>query len=787
MVMSNSDTKTHTTTGEGGESVTKVENGTKNAGPNKRKSKKVQPSDGSVSWELAEEVVEGRCLAVMADLEDKIKSDRFTKEFIKQLSGNALSVAHFQREGFDSPIFVSDKGGLGIKVPNPKTFTVGDVRAAVGSRRTVDVMDVQTQKNKFMTMKDWQKYFDTAAEERTELLNVISLEISNTKLDTQIQAPKVVRHVDWVDKVWPRHLKEMQIEATNNMDDMMYPKVQKYCLMSVKGCFTDFHIDLGGTSVWYHILKGGKIFWLIPPTDENLKKYEKWVLSGKQSDVFFGDMVEKCGRFQIPPGGTFFIPSGWIHAVYTVQDSIVFGGNFLHSFSIEKQLQVAHIEEITHVPNKFRFPFFTEMLWYALDRFCHCVLGRTHLDLPEEEKRRMRLEKGENIDPNKEVLKIASSALASNLGADQTPTSNNRGPKVHLTQVELRGLKFMVMYLHHLPHSKKNVPVMIPDPVALIKDIRLLVVTHKDDCPNRACNGKYVLRWNETDDVEGGKRGRKTKAPGQIPKPSDPNNSNQHQSGAGGATATPVKTNLDGSERKKPGPKPGSTRKPKIPKDPTSTTPGAQVGVVGGSGGTPEDKKGGANRRRRVRCKNCEACTGGDCQQCAFCKDMVKYGGPGKMKQTCEKRRCMQPQLPVCAYCSVCKLDGWYKEPKVGQNKENERPEEPPNLFECTVCLDIMHPECAEKTIGLGKINPDLSNSWECNRCLNSGYASAPSRAPTKRPAPVTPTSGVEPDHSQQAAKRLNLQPTPPPHGSQSGQPSQHSLPPQHPPSSHAF
>ena len=64
------------------------------------------------------------------------------------------------------------------------------------------------------------------------------------------------------------------------------------------------------------------------------------------------------------------------------------------------------------------------------------VLDRTHLDLPEEEKRRMRLEKGENVDPNKEVLKIASSALASNLGAaDQAPTSNSRGPKVHLTQV----------------------------------------------------------------------------------------------------------------------------------------------------------------------------------------------------------------------------------------------------------------------------------------------------------------------------------------------------------------
>ena len=43
------------------------------------------------------------------------------------------------------------------------------------------------------------------------------------------------------------------------------------------------------------------------------------------------------------------------------------------------------------------------------------------------------------------------------------------------------------------------------------------------------------------------------------------------------------------------------------------------------------------NRRRRVRCKTCEACLGGDCKQCVYCKDMTKYGGPGRMKQTCEK------------------------------------------------------------------------------------------------------------------------------------------------------
>ena len=54
--------------------------------------------------------------------------------------------------------------------------------------------------------------------------------------------------------------------------------------------------------------------------------------------------------------------------MYTSADSIVFGGNFLHSFAVEKQLQVAHIEDVTHVPSKFRFPFFTELLWHALDR-----------------------------------------------------------------------------------------------------------------------------------------------------------------------------------------------------------------------------------------------------------------------------------------------------------------------------------------------------------------------------------------------------------------------------------
>lgn len=109
----------------------------------------------------------------------------------------------------------------------------------VGSKRMLDVMDVNTQKNLRMSMKEWQQYYEEP--EKTRLLNVISLEFSHTKLDNYVQSPKIVRSIDWVDVVWPKCLKEAQVEGTNSLDDMMYPKVKKYCLMSVKNCFTDFH------------------------------------------------------------------------------------------------------------------------------------------------------------------------------------------------------------------------------------------------------------------------------------------------------------------------------------------------------------------------------------------------------------------------------------------------------------------------------------------------------------------------------------------------------------------
>lgn len=143
-----------------------------------------------------------------------------------------------QQYGFNIPLLFKEKTGLGLRVPS-SDFSVHDVRMCVGSKRLLDVMDVNTQKNLRMTMKEWQQYYEDPNKQR--LLNVISLEFSHTKLDNYVQSPSIVRNIDWVDVVWPKQLKEAQIDATNSLDGMMYPKVKKYCLMSVKNCYTDFH------------------------------------------------------------------------------------------------------------------------------------------------------------------------------------------------------------------------------------------------------------------------------------------------------------------------------------------------------------------------------------------------------------------------------------------------------------------------------------------------------------------------------------------------------------------
>lgn len=66
---------------------------------------------------------------------------------------------------------------------------------------------------------------------------------------------------------------------------------------------------------------------------------------------------------------TRIIPAGYIHAVFTPVDSIVFGGNFVHSYDIPTQLRLRQIEIDTKVPQRFRFPYFDTLCWHVATRY----------------------------------------------------------------------------------------------------------------------------------------------------------------------------------------------------------------------------------------------------------------------------------------------------------------------------------------------------------------------------------------------------------------------------------
>lgn len=82
----------------------------------------------------------------------------------------------------------------------------------------------------------------------SEMCETVSLRVltlpsdRSSRMSELVEVPDVAQKMSWVENYWP--------------DDSFFPKpfVQKYCLMGVKDSYTDFHIDFGGTSVWYHVL-----------------------------------------------------------------------------------------------------------------------------------------------------------------------------------------------------------------------------------------------------------------------------------------------------------------------------------------------------------------------------------------------------------------------------------------------------------------------------------------------------------------------------------------------------
>merc|ERR1712147_392971 len=71
----------------------------------------------------------------------------------------------------------------------------------VGPEATVPVIDVaeQEQQGRDWTLGEWASYFARKKAGAHKVLNVLSLEISGTRLGDAVAAPRFVRDLDWID------------------------------------------------------------------------------------------------------------------------------------------------------------------------------------------------------------------------------------------------------------------------------------------------------------------------------------------------------------------------------------------------------------------------------------------------------------------------------------------------------------------------------------------------------------------------------------------------------------
>jgi Bromodomain/JmjC domain, hydroxylase len=263
------------------------------------------------------------------------------------------------------PFITSSMHALDMKVPAASDFSAETACKALGKSYPVPVIDVYKQhtlKDPW-TLAEWTEKFNTPPSIREangdRVYNIISLEVTDTALEQYVHPPRFARELDLFNICWPKKHKSCK-------------SVRLFLLMGMQGSYTDFHIDFGGSSVWYHVVRGEKWFLMLPPTAHNLELYEQH--NSGQLDTAAGFLAQHSEQpilQQVKQGETMFIPSGYIHSVFTPADSVVFGGNFLHPYSMREQLMCQAIDERSRLQPAFLFPHFATLYWLYAAHVVH--------------------------------------------------------------------------------------------------------------------------------------------------------------------------------------------------------------------------------------------------------------------------------------------------------------------------------------------------------------------------------------------------------------------------------
>ena len=270
-----------------------------------------------------------------------------------QVEGRQLDPAYLAKNGFDYPILVMNRDKLGLKLPTD--FSGDFLVKKLGREFMVSVFDLENGQEHDLELGALVDAMKVEPKKRSNTYNCLNFNLSNTNIDLQV--PDIVEALNW-EKHWPAK-------------DDRKPNLTKYCIFSMAGSFTDFHIHPTGASVWFHQFEGEKLFFFVKPTDSNLEHYKSWMQKDDLLSLINPELisVDQCQTLKLKEGQTLFIPAGYIHAVHTTKDSIALSGNFLHQFSMAMQLKIHQLDKDIGALKHLCFSYFEFTNWYALAQF----------------------------------------------------------------------------------------------------------------------------------------------------------------------------------------------------------------------------------------------------------------------------------------------------------------------------------------------------------------------------------------------------------------------------------
>ena len=107
-------------------------------------------------------------------------------------------------------------------------------------------------------------------DENPQPMNIIDIDTAN-RATRPFSIPDAVRAVSL-----GHHLTHQT--TNNNLPADLDPMagISNYLLLGQCGSVTDFHQDFSATSVFYFVLRGAKVFFLVRPSEHNVEAFREW-------------------------------------------------------------------------------------------------------------------------------------------------------------------------------------------------------------------------------------------------------------------------------------------------------------------------------------------------------------------------------------------------------------------------------------------------------------------------------------------------------------------------------